>query len=228
MPKYYAIQKAEKQADIYIFGDITSWPLLESDVSAYNVVQDIKDLDVDQIDVHINSYGGEVAEGWAMYNALKQHPAKVVTHGDGFVASAALYPFMAGDERLASTTSAYYFHHVISGGYGYADELRKVADDAEKLNEIGRQAFTTNTDLTDEEVKALEDDETWLSPQEAFEMGIATSLVNERQNVSATQSIRKEIMQRIFAKDKPQPLQGQQQKEKPEYSIMNMLAGLKF
>lgn len=69
--KYYQLEQKDKAADIYIFGDITSWPWLESDVSAYNLSKEIAGLDVDAITIHINSYGGEVAEGLAIYNELK-------------------------------------------------------------------------------------------------------------------------------------------------------------
>lgn len=227
--KYYAIQKANNHADIHIFGDITSFPLDKSDVSAYDVVQEIKLLNVDTIDVYINSYGGEVAEGWAIYNALKQHPARVSTYGVGFVASAALFPFMAGSERFASTTSAYYFHNVIFGISGYANDLRKAADEADKLTEIGINAFTQNTSLTEDELKALMDAETWLSPQEAFEKGIATALVNEKQATVATQSVRAAVINKLLkpgVKDKDAIKK--QPAEKTESNIMQMLAGLEF
>ena len=85
--KFYAIQQAERVADLYIFGDIVPFALFDGDVSAHSIEQQIKDLDVDEIRVHIDSYGGSVSEGWAIYNALRQHPAKVVSYGDGFVAS---------------------------------------------------------------------------------------------------------------------------------------------
>ena len=98
--KFYAIQQADRAADLYIFGDIVPFVLFDGDVSAHSLEQQIKDLDVDEIRVHIDSYGGSVSEGWAIYNALRQHPAKVVSYGDGFVASAALYPFLAGDENF--------------------------------------------------------------------------------------------------------------------------------
>ena len=78
MKKYYALETEGDHATINIFGDITSWPWLESDVSSYNLVQELDALqDAGQIDVYINSYGGEVAEGLAIYNALKRHKAKV-------------------------------------------------------------------------------------------------------------------------------------------------------
>jgi len=99
MGKYYALEKNGKEADIYIFGDITSWEWYENDVSSYSLVKEIRALgpDVKQINVHINSYGGEVAEGLAIYNTLKNHKAKVRTIVDGFACSAASVVFMAGD-----------------------------------------------------------------------------------------------------------------------------------
>lgn len=61
--KYFALEAAEKEADITIFGDITSWPWLESDVSAYMLSRQIADLDVDTINVHISSYGEKYRKG---------------------------------------------------------------------------------------------------------------------------------------------------------------------
>lgn len=69
--KYYSLESKNDVADLYIFGDITSWPWLESDVSASGIVNELQSLDAKEINVHINSYGGEVAEGLAIYNTLK-------------------------------------------------------------------------------------------------------------------------------------------------------------
>ena len=78
--KYFSLVMNEetKEADINISGDITSWEWFESDVSNYTLSKQLEQMgDVKQINVHINSYGGEVAEGLAIYNALKNHKAKV-------------------------------------------------------------------------------------------------------------------------------------------------------
>lgn len=61
MKEFYAIQKAENTADIYIFGDIVPFEWFEGDVSAHGIVQEIKELDVKEINVHIDSFGGDVA-----------------------------------------------------------------------------------------------------------------------------------------------------------------------
>ena len=196
MNRYFAIQQAERTADIYIFGDIVPFAFFEGDVSAHGIVQQIQELDVDTIRVHIDSYGGAVSEGWAIYNALREHPAKIVTFGDGFVASAALYPFMAGDERYASNLSAYFFHQVMTGASGYAKDLRAAADEAEVLTEIGMAAFTERANMTEEEVRQLMENETWLSPQQALEYGVATAIVSD-QVPRLQQGVKKLLMQKI-------------------------------
>ena len=229
--QYYAIQQAQREADIYIFGDIVPFEFFESDVSAHGITQQIKDLDVDQINVHIDSYGGAVSEGWAIYNALKNHPAKVVTYGDGFVASAALYPFMAGDERYASNLSAYYFHQVWISASGYADELRAAANEAELMTEVGLNAFTDNTGMTADEVRELQKSETWLTPSEALERGIATAILADTAPKHA-QDAKRQILQRVLDKapaperiPEPEPEQKEppQEEEKTSPSIMQML-----
>ena len=229
--QYYAIQQAQRQADIYIFGDIVPFEFFEGDVSAHGITQQIKDLDVDQINVHIDSYGGAVSEGWAIYNALKNHPAKVVTYGDGFVASAALYPFMAGDERYASNLSAYYFHQVWVSASGYADELRAAANEAELMTEVGLNAFTDNTGMTADEVRELQKSETWLTPSEALERGIATAILADTAPKHA-QAAKRQILQRVLdgvpateriPEPEPEQQEPPQEEEKPTPSIMQML-----
>ena len=196
MNRYFAIQQAERTADIYIFGDIVPFAFFEGDVSAHSIVQQIQELDVDTIRVHIDSYGGAVSEGWAIYNALREHPAKIVTFGDGFVASAALYPFMAGDERYASNLSAYFFHQVMTGASGYAEDLRRAADEADILTEIGMAAFTERANITEEEVRQLMEAETWLSPQQALDYGIATAIVSDPVP-RLQQGVKKMLMQKV-------------------------------
>lgn len=234
--QYYAIQQAQREADLYIFGDIVPFEMFEGDVSAHGITQQIKDLDVDRINVHIDSYGGAVSEGWAIYNALKNHPAKVVTYGDGFVASAALYPFMAGDERYASNLSAYYFHQVWISASGYADELRAAANEAEMMTEVGLNAFTDNTGMTADEVRELQKSETWLTPSEALERGIATAILADSAPRYA-QGAKRQLLERVFQKaqepprepdlsQEPKAPEKQDERKQTTPSIMRMLGGL--
>lgn len=195
---YFAVQQADRAADIYIFGDIVPFEWLDGDVSANGIRRQIEGLDVDEIRVHIDSYGGAVSEGWAIYNALRQHPARVTSYGDGFVASAALFPFLAGDERVASNLSAYYLHQVMVSAEGYAKDLRAAADEAELMTEVGINAFVDRTGMSAEEVRALMETETWLSPEQALNLGLATSMVADR-SVPVAQAAKRTIMQRVLA-----------------------------
>lgn len=225
--KFYAIQQLDRGADIYIFGDIVSYPWTEQgEASGMSIVNQIKNLDVDEIRVHVDSYGGSVSEGWAIYNALRQHPAKIVAYGDGFVASAALYPFLAGDERIASSLSAYYFHQVLVTASGYADDLRAAADDAEKMTEIGINAFVERTGMDADQVRQLMEAETWLTPAQALDYGIATSITQDTA-LPVAQDAKKAIMQRVLnPPDKKTETQPEEKtKEEPaEKTLMQALA----
>lgn len=203
--KYYAVQQIGREAHVYIFGDIVTWQLFDGETSAYSFKEELNAIDADVIHVHIDSYGGAVSEGWSIYNTLREHPARIVTHADGFVASAAIYPFMAGDERIASNLSAFFFHQVLVSAAGNADDLRAAADEADKLNEIGLNAFTDNG-VDADEIRALEKAETWLDADEALSLGIATSIVADAAP-REQQSVKREIIQRVTgraaAQDRP-------------------------
>lgn len=222
--QFFAIQQLDRGADIYIFGDIVSYPWTElGEASGMSIVNQIKNLDVDEIRVHIDSYGGSVSEGWAIYNALRQHPAKVVSYGDGFVASAALFPFLAGDERIASSLSAYYFHQVIEEARGYASDLRAAADEAEKMTEIGINAFVERTGMDADQVRQLMQAETWLTPAQALDCGLATSITSDG-TLPIAQDAKRTIMQRVLnPPDETKP--EEKPKEEPaEKTLMQALA----
>lgn len=203
--RYFDVRQQGSEADIYIYGEITPYPWDEGDASAMSLKEALQGLDVSMINVYINSPGGSVAEGWTIYSELKRHPAKVRTYGDGFIASAALYPFMAGDERYAVTPCAFFFHQMSNSVWGNADDMRKAAEELEKLNEIGRAAFTDNTELTAQAVKEMEQAETWLSPEEALKLGIATAVIATKPTAVVAQSAKAAIIQRVL--EGPHPSQ---------------------
>ena len=202
MNRYYAMETSENSAEITIYGDITSWPWLESDVSSYNLSKQIKDLDVDTINVHISSYGGEVSEGLAIYNALRQHKAKVKTYCDGFACSIASVIFMAGEEREMSNASLLMIHNPWTYTEGNAQELRKKADDLDKMSQASVNAYMEHVNITEEEVRELLDAETWLTPEEALEKGFATSVTSSQAQAKYSQSVRKQVFQKLTEPEK--------------------------
>lgn len=213
--KYYslAVNEEKSEANIYIYGDITSWEWFDNDVSSYTLARQLEDLDVNNINVYINSYGGEVGEGLAIYNSLKRHKAKIKTYCDGFACSIASVIFMAGDERIMSNASLLMVHNAWTWASGNANDFRKQADDLDAITQASINAYTENVNITEEEVKAMLDNETWLSYQNALEYGFATSVVNENNNNKASQSVKKSL-QRIIL-DNQIKNKNQEAKEEP-------------
>ena len=181
--KYFALEKSDKTATLNIYGDITSYPWFEGDVSAANLSKQLEAMtDVTQINVYINSYGGEVAEGLAIYNALRRHKAKVKTVCDGFACSIASVIFMAGDERVMNEASLLMIHNAWTFASGDAASLRKQADDLEKITQASVEAYKAHSSLSEDEIKALMDAETWMLPEEAVANGFATGVEKTESN----------------------------------------------
>lgn len=214
--RYYSLTAEGSQADIYIYGDIVSWPWLESDVSSYNLAQEIAGLEVDTINVYINSYGGEVAEGLAIYNALRRHKARVRTYCDGFACSAASVVFMAGDERIMSNASLLMIHNAWTYTVGDQNQLRKDADDLETITQASVNAYLNHVNISEDKLKALMDAQTWLSPADALEMGFATSVVALAEKKAASQSVRKQLAELILKGQTTQTLKTREVPPEPE------------
>ena len=152
--KYFAVDQHEDVLEIVIYGDITSWEWLDSDVSSYTLSKLITETDAAHIRIRINSYGGEVAEGLAIYNALKNHKAEITTVCDGFACSAASVVFMAGDTRLMNPASLLMIHNAWSSASGNAKELRKKAGDLELISQTMSSIYKAAINITEEELES--------------------------------------------------------------------------
>jgi len=216
--RYYSLAVEDREADIFVYGDITSWGCLESDVSSYTLAKEIEGLDVDVINVYINSYGGEVAEGLAIYNQLRRHKAKVKTYCDGFACSAASVVFMAGDERIMSNASLLMIHNAWMYTAGDPNQLRKDAEELEKITEASINAYMSRVNITEEKLKEMMDAETWITPADALEMGFATSIVDGGVSKNASQSVKKQLMSMIIQRqiEQQKAIQNQPTPQEPE------------
>lgn len=227
--KYYNLETEGTKAALYIYGDITSYPWVQSDVSSYNLSKALEQLgDVDEIDVYINSYGGEVAEGLAIYNALKRHKAKVTTYCDGFACSIASVIFMAGDVRVMNTASLLMVHNAWTSAVGNANELRKQADDLETITQQTINVYMEKVNISEEELKSLLDEEKWISPQEALEKGFATVIAGVDTSSKPSQSAKMYIMQKV-QQEKVPPAEPKKEKtgERMTRSFFNVIGGIK-
>lgn len=198
--KYYQLVKNDASADLYIFGDICAWAWPElGEQSGVTIGNQLKELDVDTINVHINSYGGDVSEGLAIYNVLREHKAQIVTICDGFACSAASVVFMAGDRRVMQPASLLMIHNAWTVAMGNAAALRKTADDIETITQASVEAYKKVATISEEEIKALMDAETWILPKDAVEYGFATEIDDEDDDDEPKQSAFGVIMQKLTA-----------------------------
>ena len=203
MNRYYQLVEKDDVSELYIFGDIVDDAWLENDVEGASLCKEIQNIKSKQINVYINSYGGSVSSGLAIYNQLKQHSAKVTTINAGFGCSIASVIFMAGDERLMSNASLLMCHMPWTICQGNAKELRKQAEDLDKIAQASITAYMEKINISEEELVELLDNETWLTAQECLEMGFATGVIDEKEENVVAQSIKQSFISMIKEKCKP-------------------------
>lgn len=169
-----------KKAEIVIQGDISAYGSWWEDVvTAKSFKSQLDNLgDVEEIDVKINSDGGDPVTACAIYNLLREHPAKINTYVLGMAASAASVIFMAGDKRYMAKTSFLMIHNPSSFVGGTAEELRNVADTLDTIRDGVLTAYL-KSGLSENEIKELLDKETWMTGEMALEKGFATELTND-------------------------------------------------
>ena len=150
----------------------------ESETSAQHFRNELaKHPDVKEITVYINSLGGSVMEGIAIYNQLKRHPAHVTVRIDGFACSIASVIAMAGDTVIMPKNTVMMVHNAWTIALGNSRELRKAADDLEVINNASRQAYLDKAGdkLTEEKLTELLDGETYLTAVQCMELGLIDS-----------------------------------------------------
>lgn len=188
----------EDSAELYIYGDITSYKWYEEDVCCYDLAKELIALEGKNLTVRINSYGGEVAQGLAIYNLLKSYSGEVTTLCDGFACSAASVVFMAGTKRIMPRSSLLMIHNAWTWASGDADDLRKAADDIEKITQPSVEIYTSVSNLDADEIKSMMDAETWIDADEALDYGFATEIIEE----AAMQSLEDGILAKTVFKNK--------------------------
>lgn len=203
-PRFWELKQAAAAdtLQLYIYGDVEGdwydwWTgqRVESDTSAEHFRAELaKYPEAREIEIFINSYGGEVFEGTAIYNQLKRHPAHKTVYVDGFACSIASVIAMAGDEVVMPRNTLMMIHNMWMDAVGNAAALRKAADDLDTINAAGRQAYLQKAGdkLSEEKLSALMDAETWLTAQECIDLGLADRFADEDADMSKAA----EVMQR--------------------------------
>lgn len=166
---WYRIQNASKdEAKVYIY-DVIAWFGIGTD----QFVRDLDRITAKTIHLHVNSPGGDVFEGLAIYNGLKNHAARVITHVDGVAASIASVIAMAGDEVRVSEGAFLMIHNPWWMVIGESTDLRKAADLLDKIGDSIAGIYAGVTGKSVKEMLELMAEETWFNAADAQEIGFA-------------------------------------------------------
>ena len=194
--KWYNIQnKAGKPADVYIFDEIGTYG-----ITAQEFITDIKDLKDTPINLRINSLGGDVFDGMAMYNVIKRREAKTTVYIEGIAASIATIISLGADEVVMAENSLFMIHNAWGGTMGEAKDMRKTADTLEKITGELTDIYRKKTGLSYDALAEMMDEETWLNANEALEMGFIDTIsdsikVAAKYDVSKFKNITQEEIQ---------------------------------
>ena len=170
--------QTDSSADLFFYGDIVSetWQSewYEDDMAPGDVKEFLDQLDgTENINIHINSGGGSVFGGIAIYNMLRRNNAHKTVYVDGLAASIASVIMMAGDE-IVMPKNATVMIHKPSASYFFttknADDLRKDAESLDTCQEAIMQTYMTKAKVDKEEIEQKVNDETWLTGEEAAEL----------------------------------------------------------
>ncbi len=142
-------------------------------VSAAQFASEIAALDVDVIDLRINSAGGSAWDGVAIMNALRRHPARVEVTVDGIAASAASLVCMAGDSVVMARSAQMMVHDAIGGAYGNAQTMRDTADVLDKLCDSYADSYAARAGGDRAAWREVMRAETWYTAEEAVLAGLA-------------------------------------------------------
>lgn len=165
--------KEDQTADIYIYDEIGGWG-----ISARRFTEDLLSLgNLSHINLHIHSPGGEVFDGIAIYNQLKNHSATITVYIDGLAASMASVIAMVGDTVIMPKNAMMMIHKPWGVSWGDANDMREYADLLDKLENVLIPAYVAKTGKTTEEITAMLEQETWLDGDECVEHGFADKVI---------------------------------------------------
>jgi ATP-dependent protease ClpP protease subunit len=171
----------KKRAAIYVFDVIGYWS--GNDARTFRAKLDAVQADV--IDLHLNSPGGSVFEGVAIYNMLLAHPAEVHVHIDGLAASIASVIALAGDKIHIAENAMMMIHNPSAIVYGEEIDMRTMADALASVKEAILNTYESRTGLERAALAAAMDAETWYSADDAVRDGFATEKVQAKKIAAA-------------------------------------------
>lgn len=178
MPKsnqtWYSISAKESHGTIYIYEQIGYWG-----VSAASFAKELVALgDITTITLHLNTPGGSVSDGTAIYNALKNHKAIATVEIDGYALSVGSIIALAGDTIKMADNALFMIHNPAGLVFGDADDMRKSADVTDKHKEAMLNTYEAKTGTNRKKLSQMMDDETWFTANEALDVGFIDEVID--------------------------------------------------
>lgn len=210
MDKFLNFKKVnESETELYIYGDIRKKDWIDSwfgtgqdSTDAFSLKDALSAVDTPNLTVRINSYGGSVSEGLAIYSLLSEFKGHLKTIVDGFACSAASVIFMAGQERVVPENGLLMIHNAWSYAEGDANVMKKMAEDLEKITQPSINIYVNKTGLPEEQVKKMMDREEWITSQEAFELGFSTAQTRNEAKQALEANYMFNLVSKLKEKDK--------------------------
>lgn len=175
-PDVRSAAEDEAEATISIL-DVIGQDWWGEGVTAKRVAAALRQIGKKDVVVNINSPGGDFFEGLAIYNALREHPAKVTVKILGLAASAASVIAMAGDEVMIGRAAFLMIHNTWVVAAGDRHALREVADWLEPFDTASVDIYAARTGLDGKKIGQMLDRETWIGGQSAVDQGFADGLL---------------------------------------------------
>ena len=230
MKRYEIRAQGKDSAELLIYGDIgDSWWDEESN-DAKTVVRELDKIDARNIDVRINSYGGVVADGLAIYNALRRHDAVVTTHIEGVAFSVASLIAMAGDEVVMADNALMMIHAPWGVSVGNAVDMRDMADTLDRFASAMASGYQRGEKPTADEVQRWLSDgkDHYFSASEAIDAGLADTASESIDIAAALRGTQRFSIPAAYAAKQPtqEPLMAKDenggQDEAPENTVIDV------
>lgn len=229
--------KNKNEADIYLYGDISTYDWWDNDVTPSKILDTLAELgNVGTLNLHINSYGGEVDAGNSINALLSNYRVKngctINAYIEGVAASMGSGIAMVADKIYQYSNALQMIHKPLISTWGNSDDLRKNAELLDKYEDILVNAYMKHYKGTEDELRQLLSDETWLKADEALECGLCDEILEPLEIAASAKGIkvndylfeRKEIVD-IF-KEKVKNIREEKTQEMKYDEILNASFGI--
>jgi ATP-dependent Clp protease protease subunit len=183
LKKFWNFKAAsESIGELMLYGDISSSSWWGDEVTPKQFKEDLDALgDISELNIYINSGGGDVFAGQSIHSMLKRHSATKTVYIDGLAASIASVIAMAGDKIIMPRNAMMMIHKCWTLAIGNADDMRKMAEDMDKIDESIVAAYEQKTGKDAKKIKKMMEKETWMTAEDALADGFADEIEESKQ-----------------------------------------------